>query len=87
MVLDGASWLEAYFHGEHVRVELHHPRRQSSVGYVDRPTHAYGPRRDLLLLVRRVLEGRRDLDTGGITARLAARIAELDARRGQPAPA
>lgn len=75
LVLDARSWLEVYVAGELVVVEYHEPRRESSVGWVDRPRQAGGRLRDLLHVVRRALAGKAGANAGELTARIAGRIA------------
>ena len=59
VLVNSASWLEACtLHDGRCRVEFHLPRREASVGYVNKPTVAEGEYADLRRLVRRVLDGR-----------------------------
>jgi hypothetical protein len=75
LVLDAKSWLEVYVAGELVAVEYHEPRRESSIGWVDRPRAAGGKLPELLLVVRRALAGKAGADAGELTATIAGRIA------------
>jgi len=75
LLVSSSAWLEAWVAGAYVVVEYHRPRRESSVGWVDRPVRAAGELPDLLLLVRRAIDGVLDLDAGDVTAALAGRIA------------
>lgn len=75
LTLDSKSWLEVYVVDELVVVEYHEPRRESSVGWVDRPRKAGGRLPDLLQVVRRALADKAGVNAGVITTTIAGRIA------------
>lgn len=78
--LDSASWLRIYVDEAGARVALHHPRRQASVGYVDRPEIVEAATWQAAL--RRLLAGTgRDVDA--IARQVAEKMSQLDVFGGE----